>query len=93
MRLLYAVQFEVGGLEGAPSVGLSTDVLKTVSSWISEWYSTRKAISISFPVTGGAISPVYNHDLSVTRGTSDGGKVSHTIVSWSYPDDNDGNLF
>ena len=93
MRLLYAVQFEVGGSEGSTSASLSTDVLKTVSSWISEWYSTRKTIPITFPFTGGAISPVYNHDVNVTRGVSDGGKVSHTIVSWSYPDENDGNLF
>jgi len=93
MRLLYAVQFEVGSSEGSPSISLGADVVSAVSSWISEWYSTRKSIQITFPLTGGAISPAYNHDVSVARGVSDGARVSHTIVSWSYPDENDGNLF
>jgi hypothetical protein len=92
MRLLYAVQFEIApSAEAKPT--LAADVLKTVSSWISEWYFTRKSIVITFPASGGVIAPSYNHDLSVSHGVSDGGKVSHTIVSWSYPDENDGNLF
>lgn len=93
MRLLYAIQFEITSSDLKTSSGLSAEVVKTVSSWISEWYSIRKAIQISFPVTGGSVSPAYKHDLSVTRDSSHDPSVSHTIITWSYPDENDGNLY
>jgi hypothetical protein len=93
MRLLYAVQFEIASSANAPTTTLGADVVQTVSSWILEWYSTRKAIQITFPLNGGAVSPINGHDINVTRGVSDRAKVGDTIVSWSYPDDNDGNLF
>ena len=93
MRLLYAVQFEIGSSEKTTSSDLSANVVKTVSSWISEWYSNRKTIQVTFPLSGGAVSPVHNHDVVVTRDISGNATVSHTVISWSYPDDNDGNLF
>ncbi len=92
MRLLYAVQFEISNTD-EPSSSLGRDVLDAVASWISEWYSTRKDVEIAFPVGGGAISPVYGHDLSVVRDVSGDAGVTHTVASWSYPDENDGNLF
>ena len=93
MRLLYAVQFEIAGAEETRPSSPAADVVKSVSSWISEWYSTRKGIHITLPLAGGAISPVHNHDVSVTREVSPSAEFSHTIISWAYPDENDGNLF
>lgn len=93
MRPLYAVQFEVEGREGGIRADLATEVLKTVAVWISDWYLTRKTIQISFPLTSGAISPILNHDVNVAHDVSIGASISHTTVTWSYPDENDGNLF
>jgi hypothetical protein len=91
MRLLYAVQFEIAD-QADPNRASGTGVLKSVSSWISEWYSVRKSIEISFPETGGTLSPAPSHDVTVTQELSTNSRVIHTGVSWSYPDDNDGNL-
>lgn len=93
MRLLYAVQFEVGSLDAAASVDLGVDVLNAIASWVCDWYSTRKGMDIEFPLGGGTSSPAYNHELSVRHEASQDGAVAHSLVSWSYPDDNDGNLF
>ena len=93
MRLLYAVQFEVASSDRTTTASLGAEVLTTVTSWISGWYADRKAIAINLPLSSGTVSPIYNHEITLTRSLSENAKVSHNLFSWSYPDDNDGNLF
>ena len=91
MRSVYAVQFEVFSRDpGTDKV--SEVVLRSVASWISEWYLIRKSIRIGFPLDGGSLAPCLGHELTVKKETSDQGSVSHTSVSWSYPGEADGNL-
>lgn len=92
MRLLYAVQFEINS-PGITSSALNEGVTKAVSLWISEWYSSRKDVQIEFPTTGGETRPIQDHEIQVVRKISKDHGVSHRLISWSYPDDNDGNLF
>jgi hypothetical protein len=93
MRSLYAVQFEVAHMDGTVPATLGAEVLERVSGWIRDWYWTRKSIVIDPKVGGGASSPAPGHDLEVTRDVSEGFNVAHTVVSWSYPEDSDRNLF
>jgi len=92
MRPLYAVQFEVVPRGSTTSGELSEAVLQTVSSWVVEWYLRRKAESIQIPMDGGEIRPRDGHEIAVSRNLSADRKVSRSAISWSYPDDNDGNL-
>jgi hypothetical protein len=92
MRYLYAVQFEVASLKSDVTLDVAEETLRAVDSWISEWYLFRKSIKIEFPAAGGNLNPCRSHELTVSRGISQAGKVSHSTVSWSYPDENDGNL-
>jgi hypothetical protein len=93
MRALYAIQFEIGLPDGVNSGDVADQVVHTVSKWISDWYSTRKGIDLKLPFTEGAISPLQNHDITYFRNRSQLSNVSHSIVTWSYPDDNDSGLF
>jgi len=92
MRSLYAVQFEVASPKSDDTLDVAEETLRVVDSWISEWYLFRKGIKIEFPVAGGYLNPCQNHELTVSRGVSELGKASHSTVSWSYPEENDGNL-
>lgn len=92
MRPLYAVQFEVIPRGSMSSGELSTEVLRTIGSWVSEWYLMRKAATIDFPVDGGTLQPRDGHNVGVTRDLSPNARVSHSTVSWSYPYENDGNI-
>ena len=92
MRPLYAVQFEVASVKSDATSDVAEETLRSVQSWISEWYLFRKGIKIEFPCAGGHFSPCQSHDLTVSREVSQLGDVSHSSVSWSYPDENDGNL-
>jgi len=93
MRPLYAVQFEVARSDGTTPATLRAEVLSRVLNWISEWYLSRKGVKIHPPLNVGPVSPVFGHDLEVLQDVSDESQVSHSVVSWSYPEDNDGNLF
>jgi hypothetical protein len=93
MRPLYAVQFEVTHRDETPSTALGEEVLDRVLKWIKNWYWTWKTVQIEPKVGCGAFSPVFGHDLEITRDTSEELQVAHTVVSWSYPDDRDGNVF
>lgn len=92
MRPLYAVQFEVASPKSAVPSDIAEETLRAVQSWISEWYLFRKGIKIEFPVAGGYVNPCQSHDLTVVREISQLGEASHSIVSWSYPGEPDGNL-
>jgi hypothetical protein len=92
VRPLYAVQFEVAPREPDKQVDVTEQVLRAVASWISEWYLIRKSKQIDFPIEGGYLRPLDSHDLEVSRELSKSGDVARFVVSWSYPDDNDGNL-
>jgi hypothetical protein len=93
MRLLYATQFEVASLENAKLPAKREDVLNVVSSWISEWYLSRKNLQIDLPRVTACLNPASGHDLAVSANLARSENVSHTVISWSYPDENDGNLF
>lgn len=90
MRPLYALQFEVASLEANPPLDVANQTLVVLASWISEWYLTRKNIRIALPLTGGDLSPCEGHELAITVARS--ADVSHSTISWSYPDERDGNL-
>jgi hypothetical protein len=92
MRPLYAIQFEVAPRDSSPQLDVTDEVLRSVASWIAEWYLFRKRSQIVFPIGGGRIAPVHDHEVVVSRALSAKGEVSHCLVSWSYPDDLDGNL-
>ena len=92
MRSLYAVQFEVASHKSDVTSDAAEETLRAVDSWISEWYLFRKHLKIKFPIGGGELRLCQTHELTVSRGVSQSGEVSHTAVSWSYPDENDGNL-
>jgi len=92
MRPLYAIQFEVIPQGSMSSGELSTEVLRTIGSWVSEWYLMRKTTRIDFPVEGGTVRPRSGHEVTVSRNLSSNAQVSHSTVSWSYPDENDGNI-
>jgi hypothetical protein len=92
MRPLFAVQFEVAGTKPDGLSDVPEPLLRVVESWISDWYLFRKRIKIEFPTAGGNVSPCQGHELTVIQEISRSGKVSHATVSWSYPDENDGNL-
>jgi len=92
MRPLYAIQFEVASLEPGKPIDVAEEVLRAVASWISEWYLFRRNARIVFPIEGGHLQPHESHELTVNRESSKNGEVAHLVVSWSYPDDNDGNL-
>jgi hypothetical protein len=92
MRPLYAVQFEVASLKSDPTLDVAEEAFRTVQSWIVEWYLFRKRIQIEFPAAGGHFNPCQGHELIVRREQSQLGDVRHSTVSWSYPDENDGNL-
>lgn len=93
MRLLYAVEFEVARKDGATPLTLGAEVLQHVVWWVTDWYLTRRDIKIELENTAGAFSPVFGHDLELTEISSSIPPVKHTILNWSYPDDNDGNLY
>src|SRR5229473_3544957 len=93
MRLLYAVQFDVALLESDKSSDVTEQVLHTLASWISDWYLSRRNLQIDFPMSGGNLQLCRSHELTVTREMLGSGRVGRSTVSWSYPDDNDGNLF
>jgi hypothetical protein len=38
-------------------------------------------------------SPVFGHDLELAKVASPTSSVRHTVLNWSYPDEEDGNLF
>jgi hypothetical protein len=86
------VQFEIVPRGAATSGEVSKEVLQTVASWVAEWYLRRKTTSIQIPVDGGTVQPRENHEITVARSLSSDGHVSRSTVTWSYPDDNDGNL-
>jgi len=92
MRPLYAVQFEIVPRGSASSGEVSKEVLQTVASWVAEWYLRRKTTFIEIPVDGGTLQPRENHEITVVRSLSSDGHVSRSTITWSYPDDNDGNL-
>lgn len=92
MRPLYAIQFEVIPHGSVSSGELSTEVLRTIGSWVSEWYLMRKTTTIDFPVEGGTLQPRDGHEVTVSRRLSSNARVSHSTVSWSYPYENDGNI-
>lgn len=92
MRPLYAAQFEIVPRGSATSGEVSREVLQTVASWVAEWYLRRKTTSIEIPVDGGSLHPREGHEILVSRSLSTDGRVSRSAISWSYPDDNDGNL-
>ncbi len=92
MRPLYAVQFEVVPRGSTTSGELSEAVLQTVASWVVEWYLRRKAASIQIPMDGGELRPRDGHEIIVSRSLSADRSVGRSTISWSYPDDNDGNL-
>ena len=92
MRPLYAVQFEVASAKPDVSLDVAEETFRAVASWISDWYLFRRGLKIEFPVVDGYFSPCQRHELTVSTGVSQLGKVSHSTVSWSYPDENDGNL-
>jgi len=93
MRLLYATQFEVASLDNSMLPAKREDVLNVVSSWIAEWYLSRKNVQIDFPRVTASLSPAPGHDLAVSASLAKNQNVSHTVISWSYPDENEGNLF
>lgn len=88
MRLLYAVQFEVASIENSSLAAKCEDVLKVVSSWISDWYVTRNWAPIDLPRVTASMNPASGHDLSVSISLAKRGNASHTVISWSYPDEN-----
>jgi hypothetical protein len=92
MRPLYAVQFEVAATKSDVTSDVAEEVLREVDSWISDWYLFRRGINIGFPTAGGYLSPCQSHELKVNREVSQSGDVSRSTVSWSYPDERDGNL-
>src|SRR5579872_1862440 len=92
MRLLYAAQFEVASLENSRSAAKREDILNVVSSWISEWYLSRKNVQIDLPRVTASLNPDFGHDLTVTASLAKKENASHTVISWSYPDENGGNL-
>src|SRR5258707_2738337 len=91
MRLLYAVQFEVISSE-ASGRDISERVFQSLESWICNWYRYRKNLTVSFPSASGILNPCETHELIITREISRSNEASHLSVSWTYPDDNDGNL-
>lgn len=92
MRTLYAIQFEVIPHGSISSGELSTEVLRSIGSWIAEWYLVRETASIDFPISGGRLQPRDNHEIAVVRNVSLDARSSHSIVTWSYPYENDGNI-
>lgn len=92
MRPLYAIQFQVASPKPDDTSDVAVETLRAVDSWISQWYLFRKGIKIGFPAAGGHLSPCRSHELTVSQGGSQLDQVSHSTVSWSYPDENDGNL-
>jgi hypothetical protein len=92
MRLLYAAQFEVASLDNARWAAKREDVLNVVSSWISEWYRSRKNVQIDLPRVTASLNPASGHDLAVSASFAKSENISHTVISWSYPDENGGNL-
>lgn len=92
MRRLFAVQFEVATAKAGQTLDVAEEALQAVYSWISEWYERRKAVKIEFPTTGGYVTPSPGHEVSVSRDVFEADGVSHSVVSWSYPDEDDGNL-
>lgn len=92
MRLLYAVQFDVDSLQSMRREAIRQPILDVVSSWISEWYLRRKGVQIEVPRVTASITPLFAHDLSVTSNIAKNGHFSHTVLTWSYPDENGRNL-
>jgi hypothetical protein len=92
MRPLYAIQFQVASPKSDDTLDVAEETLRAVDSWISQWYLFRKGIKIEFPAAGGHLNPCRSHELTVSQGGSQLDQVSHSTVSWSYPDENDGNL-
>src|SRR5882672_2770113 len=90
MRPLYAIQFEVAPRDQSKT-NVTDEVLRCLASWISEWYLIRKSVRLDFPLEGGSLRPCNGHELTVSR-RSHSSEVAHSILSWSYPDENDGNL-
>jgi hypothetical protein len=92
MRRLYAVQFEVASRKSDVPSDVTDETLQAVALWISEWYLSRRSIKIELPAADAQLAPFQGHELTVTKGASQADNVSHSVVSWSYPDEIDGNL-
>jgi hypothetical protein len=92
MRPLYATQFEVVPRGSMSSGELSAEVLRAIGGWVSEWYLTRKNVTIYFPVGSGTIRPTEGHEVTVGRNVSSNARISHSTVSWAYPYEKDGNI-
>ena len=61
--------------------------------WVTDWYSTRLNVSVDVEAATSPFSPVFGHDLELTKVASTISSVRHTVVNWSYPGEVDGNLF